>query len=312
MSLASRPAPGTGGTTTTITLAEVEIMLNEWTTAGRVLAVAVGAALLAGLSAAPATAQPTDLDVVAVAGSDEKLWVYDSHDRAWSDLGGVLTGTPAIATGNHDLYFFAVGTDNNVWVRTYERDWARYGLAGTNCVGVSAVVSGPMLAVSCRGSDGAAWVTQSREPRSGLPRAGTWRSLGGVVQYGVSVGDASTTASAAQFLYAAVGSDNSIWADEGAGWGQIGGQCTGAASLSEFAEALGCRGADGALWVLEDRWRSFGGQIVDKPGVTVHENGVVRAYVTGTGGSIWTSSGSGWTRLSGASTYGVAVVSFPS
>jgi hypothetical protein len=278
----------------------------------------------------PAVATPAsdDVDLVAVVGQDKALWVNDGS--GWESLGGQLIDTPSIAIGTTQVYYVGLGIDRNVWIRTDDIGWTRFGPANTWCDGPSAVafsgidgqfgeyMSPPGLMVTCRGLDGAVWTASVSEPRMwDVPTTRDWQSIGGGVKYGVSVSDVSDPWPA--FAYTAVGNDNALWINEGSGawpllegtWYREGGTCTGPASASEFLEYVGCRGLDGSLWLKGESWFPFGGTIQGKPAITVHSDDTLHAYVLGNDRRVWTRDDSGpWTPFGGVGSYGVAVATF--
>jgi hypothetical protein len=314
-------------------LLEGEIMKRtKFVTRGRIVAAGLLVVATAGLGAsAPAVATPEsdDLDLVAVVGQDNALWVNDGS--GWESLGGQLIDTPSIAIGTRDVYYVGLGFDRNVWIRTDHLGWTRFGPANTRCDGPSAVAlpgfglefneyrTPPGLKVTCRGGDGAVWSAGVGEPRIwAVPTTSGWQFIGGGVKYGVSVSDVSAHGTHA-VAYTAVGNDDAVWINEGSGawptlegtWYREGGQCTGPAAASEFLEYVGCRGRDGSLWLQGESWFPFGGKIQGKPAITVHSDDSLHAYVLGGDGGVWTRSDSGpWTPYSGVGRYGVAVATF--
>jgi hypothetical protein len=279
--------------------------------AAALAAVATAAASLLASAGTAAVATTPEVDIVAVTGLDGGLWVRQSGSPTYEAFGGQLVDAPSIAVGGFSIYFFGVGTDGNVWVRSPQDNWAPFGPAGTECTGASAVVSGTDVAVACRGGDGQAWVAQAAEPQTGLPAATSWRPLGGQVLHGVSIADVSEDGVTPQLLYAAVGTDAQVYVRiEPDPWLLVGGRCTAAAALNEIAAVLGCRGQDGAVWVLENDWGSYGGAIVGKPGLAWHEDGRVHAYVLGADGYVWmrVEGTRGWAPFGGQGRYGVDAV----
>jgi hypothetical protein len=296
------------------------------TTASRRGRIAVAGLLLIAVggvgASTPAVATPAsdDVDLVAVVGQDNALWVNDGS--GWESLGGYLIDTPAVTVGETQVYYLGLGTDRNVWIRTDDIGWTRFGPTGTRCDGPSAVVSGfggptPTLAVACRGGDGAVWSAHVPDQETGVPTTSSWRYVGGGVKYGVNVSDVQPwVVDDPMFAYTAVGTNDAVWINEGGTWYSEGGQCWGPASADEFLEYFGCRGLDGSLWLKQSwregaSWFAFGGKMQGKPAITVHADDSLHAYVLGGDGRVWTRSDSGsWTLYGGVGRYGVAVLTF--
>jgi hypothetical protein len=290
------------------------------TRSSRRAAVAIAALLSTGaLLVPPAGAAPpaSDADLIATVGSDNALWTSNTFDTKWVSQGGHLTSAPSVAYDGERLLYVGRGADANVWIRSNSVGWRAFGPAGTNCDGPTIAVSGSaptMVAVACRGGDGAVWLAKTSADSGGLPVFSGWQRIGGVVKHGVTVSDVSPDGNKARFAFTATGGDNALWyaIDGGLPWSRLGGQCTAAAAESEFSDVSACRGGDGAVWTYDNSaFSRLGGNVVGKPAVTVYSDDSRGAYAVGTDGRVWQwAGGQSWTSLGGSARHGVAVITF--
>jgi len=295
------------------------------TTVSLRLPLRLAVAALAVTALTPATAVSADVvgfvDVVATVGTDGRLWVRDSTDPAWAPLGGDLRATPSVVPAPDDVWFVGLGGDGNVWIRDSDprRGWQRLGPVGTRCEGPSAVVSVDVLAVACRGGDGAVWAGRATVPADGsLPRIAAFRSLGGVVRHGAAVSDVST-GSTAQFAYLAVGADGFPYTHTASGWKLFATvRCAGPVSTDEYFRRIACRAPDGSLHATRPGWSTgyhpLGGQLTGQPGVSVTGGQTSAYYVLAPDGGLWRREREEpgpdqWRRFGGTGRYGVAAAS---
>lgn len=133
-------------------------------------------------STAPPAAASIPLTVIAVRGSNNRLYAKSSSDRYFRDLGGVLTATPAVGYSSvtHRAYYVVVGTGQALYVRTDSTPFTR--LVSSACSYSPAVaVSGSAFAASCVGYDSPAlYAGQTTLPGNGAnPRLPTMYNQGG-------------------------------------------------------------------------------------------------------------------------------------
>jgi len=293
----------------------------------RLLATAAALLLSLGLAgpAQVASAQTADpqTDLVAVTGTDKRLWYTWSYRQDWRPLGGVLVDAPSIAVGT-DVYFVGLGQDNNVWIRSFSRGWQRLGPVGTHCANPVAEVSVDSLGVACLGRDGAIWFSQVTLRSDGtLPVLTGWRSLGGRLLSGPSLVDVTLDDNVPLFWVSAVGGDNRIWEtlSRDPKWStaySASHRCGGPVT-ADYYGGHACRD----LSTEGLRIASFGeggtsvvpGRVKGRIGITSDAHGTARYYALGHDGTLWTayyddggSSAPRFTRFSGAGLGGVAAV----
>jgi hypothetical protein len=287
-------------------------------TTGRVstplLTLTAAAGLVAGLLAAGAGASPAAAadsvagaapvavemadrtDLLAVTGTDGQAWTARTGGSGWTPRGGRLLGVPALASGLVDTYVIGLGTDHNVWIRGTARDWQPLGPPGTWCDGPSAVAEAGVLAVACRGADGALWVGKTPLPKqdTGLPRLTRWEGKGGALRGGVAV-SGNGGEDPVEFLYSVVGTDGHPWVlADGYAWHRSNDLiCGGDVGASAVAEFSACRDPKTQeLWVWSIRGvtpsaYSGEGRVLGRPGVSVDPDLVTRFFVLGTDGHVW-------------------------
>ncbi len=257
------------------------------------------------------------LDLVAVVGTDNGLWVRRSDSPGWSTLGGQLIDTPSIVVRGATTYYVVLGTDRNVWVRTDTLNWQPLGPAGTDCKAPSAAISNGVLAVGCTGADSALWVGKVALPSTGLPRLPGWKSYGGILKTGPSLSDAST-GSTALFGYTVLGADSRPWfRTDAKNWMmRSSALCGGVVASSGRAEALACKdNASASLKTFHApsdtdpsmlEAKVVPGSIKGRPAVTADPDGVARYYVLGSDGTIWRATQQANGTLSAFSLWGGA------
>ena len=286
----------------------------------------VSAVTAAGIGSAPASAQVAgDIDVVAVVGYDDGLWVKYSNEANYRNLGGRLIETPSIVPGYDREYFVAVGGDGNVWVRSLARNWQPMAPAHTRCSGASAVISVDKISVACRGTDGAMWFSESAAPTGdALPFVSSFRSLGGFFKagFGTSVADAAhydTPGPQALTSVVGIGGDSRPYKKHQSGWFLFSTAVCGATySQSEYAEAGVCKVTTGPgplhVDAVNGRDYTTSGAVVGRSAITVGSDGGARIFGLGTDGQIWIAhqpfggAPGGFSRYGGGGKYGVAAV----
>ncbi|HVM27767.1 MAG TPA: hypothetical protein VM433_08845 [Mycobacteriales bacterium] len=259
------------------------------------------------------------VDLVSVTGTDGQLWVRRSDRSSWTPLGGRLVDAPVAVRTRGRLVFVGLGEDRNVWVRTLDDGWQRFGPPGTWCDGPSAVASTYLLSVACRGQDGGLWYAHVDTALPGLPRVRGWSSLGGVALHGPAVVDATETGAHPRFRWSVVGRDGRPWS-RGEGpdqpWVPTDGQrCGGVLAASETGTQLACRDAastglrvfgSGGSAVVPARFTGRAGVAADPLSS--------RFYVLGADGGVWVAERGrdgavrGFAPFGGAGVGGISVV----
>ncbi|MBW4032917.1 MAG: hypothetical protein HIU88_09665 [Acidobacteria bacterium] len=207
----------------------------------------------------------------------------DVTDSSWTNVGGVLTDSPAIAsTGSSNLFAVVRGSDGSLYVSRFNgTSWPAWtGAAWNNTTGAgdlgsptggslgapTAVGWNGNVTVAVRGSDNALWVDT-------LSTGGTWggwTSLGGALTSGPSLASQNS-------------SDLEAFARNS----------TGGISYTQY---------NGTSW---SAWTSIGGAALGEPTSVSRSNGEVTVYVRSTDNAAWekywTAAGgwSGWTRIGG-------------
>jgi Repeat of unknown function (DUF346) len=205
--------------------------------------------------------------------------------REFTELGGSLQGTPALAGWTtRNLNLAARGTNNNVMVGWRDDTgwlsaWDDIGLAGTDQPAV-ALING-MLCVFSQGTDNALWVGGAMAPEG----------LGGDVQSAPTVAYWHLDSSAHIFVR---GSDNAVWhlawspGSIPGNWQSIGGSIDGAPSAVAWgpnridvfargrspAHLMHCWW-DGSNW---STWEDLGGLLLSWPSAISRDIGSLEVY----------------------------------
>ena len=251
-----------------------------------------GAAVVASAPspAGAATATPPPLDLLAVVGTNSHLYVRFSTDPGWSDLGGRLTDTPALAAGEDDAYLLGTGGDGAPYVRGFGADqgWRRLGPDGARCAGLSTAVNGATLSVACRGPNGKLYTGTTTLVPGEVPHVSRFTSRGGDLLYG----SLTTVLPDGSFGYLVVGTNHAVYATTSTttGFERVTGapRCYGSLSADDVSGAgPACRAQDGSVTVTAndpadaDGLVTLPGKTVGRPGVAVDEDGTSRYYVVG-------------------------------
>jgi len=242
-----------------------------------------GTALLATLDPVPAS-----VDVIALVGTNRRLYTGLVGQGSLVDLGGELHGTPLLVAGEQASYVVGLGKGDVPYVRSFQRAWRRLAPAGITCQGPSAAVSGATLTVSCRGSNGHLWSGSTQLAGDALPYVATWTDRGGSVPYGTVAGvDAAGVVS-----YEVVGTDHASYRKTGSkSFTRVAGAplCFGPLSQDDISGGgRACAAQDGALQVSSndpadaDGIATVRGRVVGRPGVARDVDGSSRYYVVGT------------------------------
>ncbi|HVM26580.1 MAG TPA: M20/M25/M40 family metallo-hydrolase [Mycobacteriales bacterium] len=270
-------------------------------------AIAFATLTLAGVVEPTDPPAPRRLDQLALTGLDRQLFHSNTTPGGWAPRGGQLIDAPALVRGAAESFVVGLGTDNNVWIRSEQRSWARLGPTTTFCTGPSAVASGNTMTVACRGRDGALWMSQTPLPTVAggpLPVLRGWSTLRGQLLHGAAV----SVGAGGQPVYSGVGLDRSPWTRTQAGpWTRVNaGQCGAALGASEDVKVLACRDfSTGQLRTFSGGGSALlGGRILGRPAVSVDADGETRFYVLGTDNGVYTSRVAANGANSGFSFYG--------
>jgi hypothetical protein len=217
--------------------------------------------------------------------TDGSLRVKVPGPSGFTNLGGVLTGAPAVAAvpqagGPLTPLYLVTGADHVVYVRSSTQGWQRLTPASTECLdNPAAVVTGNTLTVGCQGGDHQLWMAQGPVAAGGLPSLNGWTPLGGVLTAGPAVAQVPGTIG-----FFVTGQGGRIWSrGPVSGWGPFPWTCTGhpavatAGSTSTFA----CHGGGNQVFYATNTgggWsaaKSAGGVAVDGPGVAATGSGAL-------------------------------------
>ena len=245
-------------------------------------------------AAVTAAAAVAPVDVLALVGTNTKLYVKTTDQVGYDNLGGSLIDAPGLAVGDQP-YFVGIGANNNVYVRTYDQGWAPLGPKGTNCSGASVAIAGNTMAVACRGSNGRLYVGKAvaDATTSGrLPRITSFQNRGGQLLFGATVGVNKDA-----FYYDVIGTNHLVYeATDTSGLRLVTGspRCSSSLAIDVVTGGgVACRSEDGALLVLSnatDQFIKIPGAIVGRPAVSVDDDGTSRYYALGTNRKIYTAS----------------------
>lgn len=268
---------------------------------GAVLALAAGPAAAQTATAPPrpgvmlgAAAAPGSPTWLFYTGTDRQVWSVDLSNMAEhipDPLGGQLTGGPAAVwvprgplspTGETDV--FGRGTDNKLrwWHQT--ATGTRWTSLGGNLTSKPTVTATKYhILIYARGADGAIWARQEYN------RAGQWTRWHKIGRH-LLAGTAPTALYTDRGIFiAAVGTDHAVWVGE---------------------DLMGSAGFT---------WHSIGGRTNSTPGLASPSDGVMVAFLRGTGNVAWyreflgRTAGvtAGWHSLGGTLTSGITALTNP-
>ena len=269
---------------------------------------------LSGRTSVPAA------DVAAATGTDRAL--ISNEGLRWRNLGGTLLFAPAVKVINGEPYYFGIGADRNVWVRTDRLGWQKFGPSGTRCASSPGVTfSGGRLYLACTGPDRQLWEASSTVTPGTLPHVTGFSNLGGIIASAPAV--------------AGVGSNVTFFADApggtvytrtpSTGWTATGWHCASPPAAAQSASAtsatFACVSADRSLWYAPYT-TSHGWSPPSRLGPPSEEGlstaalgvdaNAQRFDVTGatTSGVYTRTPGTTWSSLGGATIGGVALSSY--
>jgi len=267
--------------------------------------VLAGALLLVGLTvaaplprpAAAASLTPTaGMDVFAT-GTDGAVW-FKGWDglgwSAWTSLGGVAVGAPAVASwGPGRIDVFVAGSDQELWHRSFDNGgWSGWQPLGGVLKSSPAVASWApgRLDILVRGSDDALYHLFWHNGWS------QWEALGGALT------SAPAAASWAQGRLDVFGRgtdgalhhrfwDGSSWST----WEWLGGGLGSAPAVAAWGSNrldVFVRGTDGALYHTSwagawSPWEWLGGVLTTGPGVATWGPGQLDVFVGGSDSQVW-------------------------
>jgi peptidoglycan-N-acetylglucosamine deacetylase len=259
-------------------------------------------------------------DVAAATGTDRTLWANEG--QGWRSLGGALLFAPAVKVINGEPYYFGVGTDHNVWVRTDRLGWQKFGPAGTNCASSPGVTfTGGRLYLGCTGPDRQLWEASSTVTPGTLPHVTGFSNFGGIIAAAPAV--AAVGSNVTFFVKASGGTvyTRTLYA----GFTATGWRCISPPAAAQTNDGTGatfaCIGTDHNLWyaryTTSHGW--YAASSLGPPSAEAFSAGalgvdanVQRFAVTGatTSGVYTRTPGAAWTSLGGATTDGVALSSY--
>ena len=251
-----------------------------------------GAAPLATLDTAPAA----PVDVVALVGTDRRLYVGLAGAKSYRDLGGSSYDAPLLIAGEQSSWFVGIGRGDVPYVRGFTRGWARLAPAGVTCRQPSAAVDGATLTVGCRGGNGHLWTGRTTVSGDALPYISRWVDRGGRVVLGAVAGVPRDGV----FRYEVVGSDHvsTRTSTDRSGFAPVTGAplCYGPLSQDDISgSGRACAKKGGTLVVSANDPADANGlasvpmTAVGRPGVARDEDGATRYYALDAAGALWTA-----------------------
>lgn len=258
-------------------------------------------------------------------------------DTAWTDVGGIVTDSPAIAsTGSGNLYAFVRGQDGALYATTYNGStwagWSGSGWNGSNGAlggptggtflgAPSAVAWGGNVTVAVRGTDNALWTSTL----SGGSWS-SWASVGGAMTSSPTI----TSQNSSNLEVFIRGTNHHLFQNtfngsSWGGWSDLGGPDGGtfigdptAASRSNGIITVYVRTASNSIseryWTTgggwSPGWSDIGGATTSSPNVSTETSGDESVFYRGTDGALyrntWSGGWSGWTKVgTGGPTNGV-------
>lgn len=283
------------------------------------MSIAMAALVLVALFAACAS----PLSVTAAEGS-----------RATVQAPAALVGAPVASApaacefDSSNIYLFAKGTDNALWVNHWlHSSWSGWASLGGYLTSNPAVVSPHVGVIDAfvRGHDGALW---SRYTTNEGTSWSNWYKIGGQLLAGT--GPAAYAWGDARIGWLVTGTDHALyhmWNDSSTGmhgWEKLGGYLTsspGATSPTSGVINVFVRGRDSALWQREynngwSSWTSLGGKIGPGTGPAACSwPGRLDVFVEGKNGALYhrgyNGTWSSWEDLGGYLTSSPAAATAP-
>ncbi len=259
-------------------------------------------------------------DVAAAAGKDRAL--ISNEGQGWRNLGGALLFAPAVKVINGEPYYFGIGTDRNVWVRTDRLGWRKFGPSWTNCASSPGVTfSGGRLYLACTGPDRQLWEASSTVTPGTLPYVTGFSNFGGIIASAPAV-----AALGSKVTFFAKGREGTVYTrTPSTGWAATGWRCVSPPAAAQSTSATGatfaCIGTDRNLWyapyTTSHGW--YAASSLGPPPAEAFSAGalgvdanVQRFDVTGaaTSGVYTRTPGTAWSSLGGVTIGGVALSSF--
>jgi hypothetical protein len=232
-------------------------------------------------------------NAIAYRGGEGSVWYRQGANL--TSLGGLVLGAPDLATaGTGRVDLVARGTDNAVWLRTFNgSSWGGWASLGGVVIDAPTIVSWGTnrLDVFATGLDHQLW---HRWTTDGSNWFG-WEPLGGVLTAGP---DAASWGNGRLDIVAR-GTDGQVWhryfAGQWFGWEPLGGQILGGPASAAPATNrfdIVARGTDNTVWIRSWNgaqwlpWTSLGGATPADPDA-FGAQGVTTVFITGTDNNFW-------------------------
>lgn len=192
------------------------------------------------------------------------------------DLGGKLSGPPAIVTGQLGRYVAGVGTNGAVYYRIDPsgdgipwQPWTSLGGA-TGSAPALGCSPGDDLLVWVRGGDGALWRRGAATP---------WQRVGGTITSAPAAAGSLSGLCPTEQHVVALGTDKAVWEHRAGGWHRVGGASAYAPAIVRGVNRSHVLvvGTNGALYVATRQndaspWSAFrklGGTFTSAPAATL-------------------------------------------
>jgi hypothetical protein len=181
--------------------------------------------------------------------TDNSLLVRRQDASSFRSLAGPITSAPTIVSAGGVAYYFAQGTDGNVWGRTDQAGWARVGPAGATCASPAAAVIGSTLTLDCR--NGSNMLTTGTATLTGsVPSIASFSVVGGPIVGGPGLGVVNGRLTTVITGPTRSDGNNVLLASTGGGLLAIPLYCSGSPSIAGWPPASGwiaCVSRGGAL-----------------------------------------------------------------
>ena len=232
--------------------------------------------------------------IVGIRGAGDALYVRRQDAPSFRSLAGTITGPPSIVSAGGVAYYFAQGSDGNVWGRTDRAGWSRVGPAGATCSSPAAAVLGSTLTLACRTASGML-ATGTATLSGAVPTVGSFTVVGGPITAGPAAGVVTGHVTLAATV--APRSDHSnVVLYAGGHWGALRMACAGRPGIGGWPPRsawLACTSPAGALEFLHlhapGQWAgltTLGSGWTGAVGVASRPDGYASLYLQGTDGMI--------------------------
>jgi hypothetical protein len=169
--------------------------------------------------------------------ADNTLLVRRQDATGFHSLGGTIASPPTIVSAGGLAYYFAQGSDGNVYGRLDGTGWSPVGPAGMTCASPAAAVIGSTLTLECRNA--ANMITSGSATLNGtVPSIPSFTVLGGPISGGPGLGVVSGRVTSV-FLGPTRSDGTNVLASTTSGLGAVPLFCTGPPSIAGWGAGSG-------------------------------------------------------------------------